>query len=117
MAAMPRDATQIRVVATDDDLAPQHWIAVTPPRIPRAAHPAGRRRLEASRYCWTGWSDWRSRVSGRSGITTVSVEVPKWRILPDRFGAEANSPVMDNNGGGPLGVTELLLRPNTVRPI
>ena len=42
------------------------------------------------------------------------VEVPKWRILPDRFGAEANSPVMDNLGGGPLGITELLLRPTTV---
>ncbi len=37
-------------------------------------------------------------------------EVPKWRILPDRFGAEANSPVMDYLGGGPLGITELLLR-------
>jgi arabinosyltransferase C len=42
------------------------------------------------------------------------IEVPKWRILPDRFGAEANSPVMDHNGGGPLGVTELLVRANTV---
>ncbi|EUA24823.1 mycobacterial cell wall arabinan synthesis family protein [Mycobacterium xenopi 3993] len=35
----------------------------------------------------------------RNGV----IEAPKWRILPDRFGAEANSPVMDNNGGGPLG--------------
>ena len=42
----------------------------------------------------------------QNGVT----EVPKWRILPDRFGAEANSPVMDNLGGGPLGITELLLR-------
>ena len=42
------------------------------------------------------------------------IETPKWRILPDRFGAEANSPVMDNNGGGPLGVTELLVRATTV---
>ena len=42
------------------------------------------------------------------------IEVPKWRILPDRFGAEANSPVMDNLGGGPLGITELLLRATTV---
>ena len=40
--------------------------------------------------------------------------MPKWRILPDRFGAEANSPVMDNLGGGPLGITELLLRATTV---
>ena len=42
----------------------------------------------------------------QNGVT----EVPKWRILPDRFGAEANSPVMDYLGGGPLGITELLLR-------
>ncbi|NVN51414.1 arabinosyltransferase C-terminal domain-containing protein, partial [Mycolicibacterium hippocampi] len=42
------------------------------------------------------------------------IEVPKWRILPDRFGAEANSPVMDYLGGGPLGITELLLRSTTV---
>ncbi|AXN52719.1 putative arabinosyltransferase C [Mycobacterium marinum] len=41
-------------------------------------------------------------------------ESPKWRILPDRFGAEANSPVMDKNGGGPLGVTELLFHATTV---
>lgn len=41
-------------------------------------------------------------------------ETPKWRILPDRFGAEANSPVMDHNGGGPLGITELLMRATTV---
>ena len=41
-------------------------------------------------------------------------EVPKWRILPDRFGAEANSPVMDYLGGGPLGITELLARAVTV---
>ena len=42
------------------------------------------------------------------------IEVPKWRILPDRFGAEANSPVMDYLGGGPLGITELLVRATTV---
>ena len=41
-------------------------------------------------------------------------EVPKWRILPDRFGADANSPVMDNIGGGPLGISELLFRAATV---
>ncbi len=42
------------------------------------------------------------------------IEPPKWRILPDRFGAEANSPVMDNIGGGPLGISELLYRAVTV---
>lgn len=41
-------------------------------------------------------------------------EVPRWRILPDRFGAEANSPVMDYLGGGPLGISELLFQAETV---
>jgi arabinosyltransferase C len=41
-------------------------------------------------------------------------EVPKWRILPNQFDTEANSPVMDNLGGGPLGITELLFRAATV---
>jgi arabinosyltransferase C len=41
-------------------------------------------------------------------------EVPKWRILPDKYGDEANSPVMDNFGGGPLGISQLLFRALTV---
>ena len=40
--------------------------------------------------------------------------MPRWRILPDRFGADSNSPVMDNIGGGLLGISELLFRATTV---
>jgi arabinosyltransferase C len=113
MSALPRSATQIRVVATDDDLAPQHWIAITPPRMPRL------RTLQdvvGSRD--PVLLDWlvglafpcQRPFDHRNGV----IEAPKWRILPDRFGAEANSPVMDNNGGGPLGITELLVRATTL---
>src|SRR6478752_4820504 len=113
LAAIPHEATQVRLVATDDDLNPQHWIAITPPRIPQL------RTLQAvvgSRdpvlLDWlVGMAFPCQRPFGHQyGV----VEVPKWRILPDRFGAEANSPVMDNLGGGPLGITELLLRPTTL---
>ena len=113
MAAIPRDATQIRLVATDDDLNPQHWIAVTPPRIP---HLRTLQDVVGSQdpvlLDWlVGMAFPCQRPFGHQyGV----IEVPKWRILPDRFGAEANSPVMDNLGGGPLGITELLLRPTTV---
>src|SRR5262249_44794699 len=31
MSAIPANATQVRLVADDNDLAPQHWIALTPP--------------------------------------------------------------------------------------
>jgi arabinosyltransferase C len=113
MAAIPRDATQIRLVATDDDLNPQHWIAITPPRIPEL-----RTLQDVVGSQDPVLLDWlvglafpcQRPFDHQNGV----IEVPKWRILPDRFGAEANSPVMDNLGGGPLGITELLVRPTTV---
>ncbi|MGU3654253.1 arabinosyltransferase domain-containing protein [Mycolicibacterium sp. A43C] len=109
MSAIPGEATQVRLVASDDDLAPQHWIAVTPPRIPEL-----RTLQDVVGSTDPVMLDWLVGLAfpcqrpffHNNGVT----EVPKWRILPDRFGAEANSPVMDYLGGGPLGITELLLR-------
>ena len=113
LAAIPREATQVRLVATDDDLNPQHWIAITAPRIPQL------RTLQdvvgSQDPVLLDWLVGMAFPCQRPfGHEYGVVEVPKWRILPDRFGAEANSPVMDNLGGGPLGITELLLRPTTV---
>lgn len=113
LSAIPVDATQVRLVADDEDLAPQHWIALTPPRIPRL------RTLQdvvgSSDPVFLDWLVGLAFPCQRPfGHQNGVFETPKWRILPDRFGAEANSPVMDNNGGGPLGVTELLVRATTV---
>ena len=101
------------MVVSDEDLAPQHWIAVTPPRIPQL------RTLQdvvgSSEPVLLDWLVGLAFPCQRPfGHQNGVEEVPRWRILPDRFGAEANSPVMDKNGGGPLGVTELLVRPSTV---
>ncbi|CAA0101991.1 putative arabinosyltransferase C [Mycolicibacterium vanbaalenii] len=113
LSTIPADATRIRVVATDDDLSPQHWIALTPPRIPVL-----RTLQDVVGSTDPVLLDWlvglafpcQRPFDHRNGV----IEVPQWRILPDRFGAEANSPVMDYLGGGPLGITELLLRTSTV---
>ncbi|MGE2730697.1 arabinosyltransferase domain-containing protein [Mycolicibacterium vaccae] len=113
LTAIPAEATRIRVVANDDDLDPQHWIAVTPPRIPTL-----RTLQDVVGSTDPVLLDWlvglafpcQRPFDHRNGV----IEVPKWRILPDRFGAEANSPVMDYLGGGPLGITELLLRATSV---
>lgn len=113
MAAIPPDATVIRIVATDDNLAPQHWIALTPPRIPKL-----RTLQDVVGSTDPVMLDWlvglafpcQRPFGHNNGVT----EVPKWRILPDRFGAEANSPVMDYLGGGPLGITELLFKATPV---
>ncbi|MBI3215560.1 MAG: arabinosyltransferase [Mycobacterium sp.] len=113
MSAIPSEATQIRLVASDDDLSPQHWIAVTPPRIPQLK---SLQEVVGSQdpvlLDWlVGLAFPCQRPFGhQNGVT----EVPKWRILPDRFGAEANSPVMDYLGGGPLGISELLFRAESV---
>ena len=113
LAAIPREATMIRLVATDDDLSPQHWIALTPPRIPKL-----RTLQDVVGSQDPVLLDWlvglafpcQRPFAHQYGV----IEPPKWRILPDRFGAEANSPVMDNIGGGPLGISELLYRATTV---
>ena len=113
LAAIPPTATVVRVVAKDDDLAPQHWIAVTPPRIPtlRTLQQVVGSQDPVLLDWLVGLAFPCQRPFGHSNGVT---EVPKWRILPDRFGADANSPVMDNIGGGPLGISELLLRATTV---
>ncbi|OBF55694.1 arabinosyltransferase [Mycobacterium sp. 852002-50816_SCH5313054-b] len=113
LSAIPGNATQIRLVADDEDLAPQHWIALTPPRIPqlRTLQDVVGSRDPVFLDWLVGLAFPCQRPFGhQNGVD----ETPKWRILPDRFGAEANSPVMDNNGGGPLGVTELLAKATTI---
>ncbi|HTQ19243.1 arabinosyltransferase domain-containing protein [Mycobacterium sp.] len=113
LAQIPSTATQVRLIANDEDLAPQHWIAVTPPRIPQL-----RTLQDVVGSQDPVFLDWlvglafpcQRPFGHQNGVD----ETPKWRILPDRFGAEANSPVMDNNGGGPLGITELLVKATTI---
>ncbi|HEX9832697.1 MAG TPA: arabinosyltransferase domain-containing protein [Mycobacterium sp.] len=113
MDAIPAEATRVRLVATDDDLNPQHWIALTPPRIPQL-----RKLQDVVGTQDPVLLDWLVGLAFPCqrpfGHQYGVAEVPKWRILPDRFGAEANSPVMDYLGGGPLGITELLVRATTV---
>ncbi len=113
LKAIPQDATLIRVVAVDDDLSPQHWIAVTPPRIPklRTLQEVVGSRDPVLLDWLVGLAFPCQRPFGHANGVT---EVPRWRILPDRFGADSNSPVMDNIGGGPLGISELLFRATTV---
>ena len=113
LSAIPAEATLIRVVAVDDDLAPQHWIAVTPPRIPELS--TLQQVVGSQDPVLLDWLVGLAFPCQRPfGHTDGVTEVPTWRILPDRFGTESNSPVMDNIGGWPLGISELLFRATTV---
>lgn len=112
--AIPTQATRIRLLVTDDDLAPQHWVAITPPRVPSL------RSLQAVVGSDPVFLDWlvglafpcQRPFGHKNGV----IEIPKWRILPDRFGAEANSPVMDYLGGARWASPNCSSRPPRYRP-
>lgn len=113
LAAIPADATVVRVVATDDGLAPQQWVALTPPRVPQLR--TLQQLVGSQDPVLLDWVVAAAFPCQRPfGHSDGVVELPDWRILPDRLSADANSPVMDNIGGGPLGITELLFRASTL---
>ncbi|MGB2811244.1 MAG: arabinosyltransferase C-terminal domain-containing protein, partial [Mycobacterium sp.] len=113
MAAIGADASVIRVIARDDNLAPQQWVALTPPRVPQLR--TLQQLVGSQDPVLLDWVVAAAFPCQRPfGHAVGVVELPDWRILPDRLSAEANSPVMDSIGGGPLGITELLFRASTV---
>lgn len=113
MEKIPDSATRIRLVVVDNDMSPQRWIALTPPRVPvlnTLAHVVG-----SHSPVLLDWLVGLAFPCQRPYAHHLGVmEMPQWRILPDHFGAEANSPVMDAAGGGPLGIIDLLYEARTV---
>ncbi|MFD1812072.1 arabinosyltransferase domain-containing protein [Rhodococcus gannanensis] len=113
MEQIPADADAVRLVAVDDDLTPKQWLAVTPPRLPEM-----RTLQEVVGSEAPVLLDWSVGLSfpcqrpfdHRYGIA----EVPEFRILPDRVGADSTNAWQDAFGGGPLGWIDLLLVAQTM---
>jgi arabinosyltransferase C len=103
----------IRIVAGARDRDPSQWVAVTPPRVPQT-----RSLQDVVGSDVPVLLDWavglqfpcQRPFDHKDGIA----QVPAWRILPDRVGAHDTNLWEDHNGGGPLGWTQELLRPQTV---
>lgn len=108
LADLPQEVDRIRLVATDSDISPEQWLAVTPPRIPRTVP-----LVDVIGPDVPVMLDWTVALGfpcqrpfeHKDGVA----ELPEYRILPDRSGAAAHSPVMDAFGGGPLGWQQLVL--------
>ncbi|WP_405140018.1 arabinosyltransferase domain-containing protein [Nocardia sp. NBC_01388] len=110
---IPLGANSVRLVANDPDITPKQWLAVTPPRLPR---------LESLNslvgHTDPVLEDWHVGLAfpcqrpfdHHDGVA----EVPDWRILPDRVGADASNAWQDDIGGGPLGWTGLLLKSESI---
>ncbi|MEV6068443.1 arabinosyltransferase domain-containing protein [Nocardia sp. NPDC052001] len=112
IADIPVGANSIRLVANDPDITPKQWLAVTPPRLPKLQTLNSLVGHQAPVL-----EDWHVGLAfpcqrpfdHHDGIA----EVPQWRILPDRTGADASNAWQDDIGGGPLGWTGLLLKSQT----
>lgn len=114
LAAAPKGADVVRIVAKDTSAAPSQWVAVTPPRV------ATMRTLnDVVGRTNPVFIDWlpgfvfpcQRPMAVRDGV----LEVPQWRILPDAEATQKNSQTwMAGKSGGPLGITEAMLIPTLV---
>ncbi|MDH6681012.1 arabinosyltransferase C [Rhodococcus sp. LBL1] len=110
---LPADANAVRLVASDTALAPDQWLAVTPPRVPHMQ--TLQTVVGSSAPVLLDWSVGLAFPCQRPFDHNDGVaEVPEYRILPDRVGAQATNAWQDAIGGGPLGWTPLLLNAQTV---
>lgn len=108
MDTRPDRADVVRVVASDKNVAPDQWLAVTPPRVPRT-----RTLNELVGTQQPVLLDWavglnfpcQNPMPTRAGVA----QTPNYRVLPGRNGASITSTWQNHEGGGPLGWTQLML--------
>ncbi|MFF0816236.1 arabinosyltransferase domain-containing protein [Rhodococcus sp. NPDC003318] len=110
---IPADADAVRLVADDHDLTPKQWLAVTPPRLPQTQ--TLQDVVGSQAPVLLDWSVGLSFPCQRPFDHRYGVaEVPEYRILPDRVGADSTNAWQDSFGGGPLGWVDLLLTAQTM---
>ncbi|MFE3289585.1 arabinosyltransferase domain-containing protein [Rhodococcus sp. NPDC059234] len=113
MSQIPADADAVRLVAADHDLTPKQWLAITPPRVPQLQ--TLNEVVGSSAPVLLDWSVGLSFPCQRPFDHRYGVaEVPEYRILPDRVGADSTNGWQDKIGGGPLGWIDLLLTSRTM---
>ncbi|CAM3243314.1 arabinosyltransferase domain-containing protein [Prescottella defluvii] len=110
---LPADANAVRLVASDTGLAPDQWLAVTPPRVPHMQ--TLQSVVGSTAPVLIDWSVGLAFPCQRPFAHHDGVaEVPEYRILPDRVGAQATNAWQDAIGGGPLGWTHLVVNAETI---
>mgnify|MGYP003112882278 CR=1 FL=1 len=113
LESIPEDAQVVRVVATDGNLDPDQWLAVTPPRNPRL-----RTLDEVVGHTDPVLVDWVVALAfpcQRPFVHNGGVaEIPRYRILADRESSAAANWWQSSGGGGPLLWTGQTVEPVTV---
>ncbi|MCX6468771.1 MAG: arabinosyltransferase domain-containing protein [Corynebacteriales bacterium] len=112
--AIPPRAQVMRIVADDDNLTADQWLAITPPRaaqLQTLQEVVGSSAPTLIDFTVAGQFPCQQPIVSRHGVT----DVPRWRILPDRITALSQSKTwMDSDDGGLLGISEGTTTPTTV---
>ncbi|GAA1480066.1 arabinosyltransferase EmbA [Gordonia sinesedis] len=111
---IPPRATAMRIVATDNNLDPDQWLAITPPRAPQLRtlqRVVGDTTPVLVDFTVGAAFPCQHPMDATNGIS----QIPRWRILPDPNIANAQSKTwMSGKDGGPLGVAEALTTASTM---
>nr|WP_245549825.1 arabinosyltransferase domain-containing protein [Gordonia effusa] len=103
---IPADATAVRIVAKDENLSKDQFMAVTPPRLPdlRSLEDVVG-RTDPVHIDWTSGLVFPCQrpFNHHNGVA----EIPKWRIKPGADLAAAVSAWQAADGGGPIGWLEV----------
>nr|WP_040772480.1 arabinosyltransferase domain-containing protein [Rhodococcus rhodnii] len=110
---IPAEADVIRLVADDSSADSDHWIAVTPPRVPQTQ--TLNDLLGSDTPAMIDWSVGLQFPCQRPFDHNLGVaEIPEYRILPDRPAAVMTSLWQNHYGGGPLGWLQLSTSSSTI---
>ncbi|WAC57826.1 arabinosyltransferase domain-containing protein [Gordonia sp. SL306] len=114
MTAVPAGATAMRIVAVDDNVSPDQWLAFTPPRAPELhtlQDVVGSRTPVLLDLSVGSQFPCQHPMSTRNGVS----EVPKWRIVPDQTTTNSKSKTWQASvNGGILGTPDALTSATTV---
>ncbi len=114
MDRVPAEATVMRLVAKDNNLDADQWLAITPPRAPvleTLQQVVGSTDPVLIDFAAGAWFPCQRPMTAHDGV----FDVPDWRILPESWIANSQSKTwMATEDGGLLTTVEALTRPSTV---
>ena len=114
MQDVPAEADVMRILVDDDDLTPDQWAAITPPRAPELV--TVQELVGSESPVMLDWAvslqfPCQRPFSHYAGVA----ELPEYRILPDRpLAVAATSTWQSYESGGPLGWIEVAQRARTI---
>ena len=114
MSSVPAGATAMRIVATDNNLDPDQWLAVTPPRAPELKtlqDVVGSSDPVLVDFAVGAAFPCQHPMDASNGVN----QIPQWRILPELSVANSQSKTwMATVNGGLLTTAEALTTPSTM---